>query len=389
MNSLEQPKSKRTVKVFGIASFLNDMGSDMVFSVWPIFVTSVMGANMVVLGFLDGLGEAIVSISQAVSGYISDRIRKRKLFVWLGYSFGAISRIGYSLSPTWHFLVPFRMLDRSGKMRSVPRDAMISEISTGAERGKNFGLLRMMDNLGAVAGVLVAIFFLGILGYRNFLFLAAIPSVIAVILVALLVKEMKSDEARIFKGIKFKYFDKNLKLYTLLTALFSLGFFSYSFLLIFAKNYGFQASLVPVLYLLFTVVAAAFSLPFGKLSDRLGRKKVLYLSFLFWIAVSLFFIIFQSYWGIILAFIFYGLHLAAIDPVQRALVGELAPKELVGSAMGGFRMIIGLCALPSSLIAGLLWDKIDPTAPFYFSLLLTISAVFLLIFVKEKVKYNN
>ncbi|MBI2041747.1 MAG: MFS transporter, partial [Candidatus Nealsonbacteria bacterium] len=262
-------------------------------------------------------------------------------------------------------------------------------ISDGKERGKNFGILRMMDNFGAVAGILAAIFLLGALGYRNLFLVAAVPSLIAVILVFLMVKEAKSDRTKIFKGIRLSDFSPNLKLYTLLTALFSLGSFSYSFLLIFAKNFGFQISFVPVLYLLFTVVAAVFSLPFGKLSDKLGRKKVLYLSFIFWIAVSLIFLIFKSYWGIIVAFIFYGLHLASVDPVQRALVGELAPKELVGSAMGGFRMIIGLFALPSSLIAGILWDKIDPEAPFYFSLSLTLIAVFLLAFIKEPAHQNE
>lgn len=380
-------KNKKTIKVFAVASFLNDMGSDMVFSVWPVFVTGVLGANMTILGFLDGIGDAIVSISQAISGYVSDRMRKRKLFVWLGYSFGALSRIGYALSPAWHYLLPFRMLDRSGKMRSAPRDAMVSEISEGNERGKNFGLLRTMDNLGAVAGVVAAILFLGVLGYRNLFLLASIPSAIGAILVFFLIKDVRAEKAAIFKGIKLSYFGRNLKLYTLLTALFSLGSFSYSFLLIFAKNHGFNVGLVPVLYLLFTAVAAMFSLPFGRLSDKLGRKKVLYLSFIFWVAVLLLFIVFENYWAIVLAFVFYGLHLAAIDPVQRALVGELAPKELVGSAMGGFKMIVGLCALPSSLIAGIFWDKIGPTAPFYFSLILTLSAAFLLIFVKETFDY--
>lgn len=376
--------SKKTVKVLAVASFLNDLGSDMVFSVWPIFVTSVMGANMTVLGLLDGIGDAIVSISQAVSGYFSDKLGKRKIFVWVGYLFGAISRLGYALSPTWHYLLPFRIIDRSGKMRSAPRDAMISDVSQAGERGKNFGFLRAMDNFGAVVGILVAIFFLGALGYKNLFLLASIPSLIAVALVALMIKEAKPEGAKIFKGIKFSYFDKNLKLYTILMALFSLGSFSYSFLLVFAKNFGFNVGFVPVLYLLFTVVAAAFSLPFGRLSDKVGRKKILCLSFIFWIAVSLFFIFFKSYLGIILAFLFYGLHLASVEPVQRAIVGELAPKELVGSAMGGFRMIIGLCALPSSLIAGVLWDKISPESPFYFSLALTVISVFLLILVKEK-----
>src|SRR3989344_5468698 len=155
----------KKVKVFALASFLHDLGSDIVFSVWPIYVTQILGANMAIVGLIDGIGEALVSISQAVSGYISDRIRKRKLFVWLGYLFGGVARIGYAFAPVWQWLIPFRVLDRSGKIRGTPRDAIISDISTRQNRGKNFGILRMMDNLGAVAGILISIFFLEKVGF--------------------------------------------------------------------------------------------------------------------------------------------------------------------------------------------------------------------------------
>ena len=133
---------------------------------------------MSVLGFVDGLGEAIASISQAASGYISDRIRKRKVFVWTGYLFGSLSRVGYALSTSWQYLVSFRILDRAGKIRSAPRDAVVADISTKGEMGKNFGLLRAMDNFGAVCGIIVCILFFGLLGYRNLFLIAAIPSTI-------------------------------------------------------------------------------------------------------------------------------------------------------------------------------------------------------------------
>jgi len=161
--------SKKKVRIFGIASFLNDMGSDMIYPVWPLFVRS-LGANMSVLGFLDGLGDALVSISQAISGYISDKIQKRKIFVWLGYLMGAISRIGYALSKNWTHLIPFRILDRAGKIRSAPRDAIIADLSTDQDRGENFGFLRTMDNLGAVVGILLCILLVNFLGFKNSFF---------------------------------------------------------------------------------------------------------------------------------------------------------------------------------------------------------------------------
>lgn len=381
---MDQKGTRKTVRTFALASFLNDLGSDMIYPIWPLFVTTVLGANMAVLGFIDGLGEAIVSISQAVSGYTSDRIRKRKVFVWSGYLFGSLSRVGYGLSTVWQHLIPFRVLDRAGKIRSAPRDAIIADISTKENRGENFGLLRAMDNLGAVCGIIICILFFGLLGYRNLFLLAAIPSAIGALLILSLIEEKKPAGVRIYKGLSLKDLDKNLKLFLLLSSLFALGSFSYSFLLIYAKEFGFRVAFVPVLYLIFTAVASIFSLPFGKLSDKIGRKPVLILSYIFWGLVSLSFIFIQSYWAIILAFVLYGLHKGALDPVQKTFVSELAPMEYRASTLGGFQMVIGLCALPASLIAGMLWDKISLFTPFYFSLGLTTLSIMMLIFVKEK-----
>jgi MFS family permease len=376
--------NRKTIHTFAIASFLNDLGSDIIYPIWPLFVTSVFNANMAVLGFIDGLGEAIVSISQAASGYISDRIRKRKVFIWTGYFFGSISRIGYALSAVWQHLIPFRILDRAGKIRGAPRDAIIADISTKENRGKHFGLLRTMDNLGAVCGILICIFFIKLLGYRTLFMLAAIPSAIGALFILFLIKERKVEQLKIYKGVSFKDLDRNFLLFLFLSSIFALGSFSYSFLLIHAKQFGFQITFVPVLYLIFTAVASIFSFPFGRLSDKIGRKKVLMLAFVLWGMVCLNFILFQSYFSIILAFIFYGAHKAALDTVQKTFVAELAPPQFKASTLGGFQMVIGLCALPASLIAGILWEKISLLMPFYFSLALTFISSLMLLAVREK-----
>ena len=381
---MKPAESKRTVRIFAVTSFLNDLGSDMIYPIWPLFVTGVLGANMTVLGLIDGLGDAIVSLSQAASGYFSDRLRKRKIFIVLGYVCGSLSRVGYAVSSAWPHLIPFRILDRAGKIRSAPRDAIIADVSTRENRGGNFGILRTMDNLGAVCGILISIALLGSIGFKNLFFLAAIPSLIAVLLVIFAIKEKKPTDTRIFKGLRLKDLDRNFRLFLLLNALFSLGSFSYSFLLIYAKQYGFKLTTVPLLYLIFTAVAFLVSLPFGKLSDRIGRKKVMILAFIFWGMVCLSFILFHASWAIAVTFVLYGLHRGALDTVQKTFVAELCPEAYRASSLGGFQMVIGLCALPASLIAGLLWDKLGILSPFYFSLGLTILSSLLLIFVEEK-----
>jgi sugar phosphate permease len=165
----------------------------MIYPIWPLFVTVALRADMTTLGFIDGVGDAIVSLSQAASGYASDKIRRRTVFVWTGYLFASASRVGYSLSTVWQHLVPFRVLDRSGKMRGAPRDAIVADLSTKENRGQNFGVLRTMDNLGATCGTIVciALFGAGLLGYTQLFLIAAVPSAIAALLILLLIREAR------------------------------------------------------------------------------------------------------------------------------------------------------------------------------------------------------
>lgn len=377
------PETRQTIRTFAAASFLNDMGSDIIYPIWPLFVTQVLKANMATLGFLDGLGEAVVSLSQAVAGYYSDRIHKRKIFVWIGYLCGAASRLGYAASSVWQHLVPFRILDRAGKIRSAPRDAIIADVSTDANRGRHFGLLRAMDNFGAVTGILISIALFNVLGYRLLFALAAIPSVLGALLVLKAIREPKEPRARVFKGLSFRDIDRNLALYIVLNGVFALGAFTYSFLLINAKAAGFKAGFIPVLYLVFSATAAFLSYPFGRLSDRIGRKPVMLMAYGAWAAVCVGVILTDSLPAVASLFILFGVHKAALDPVQKTIAAELAPQPYRASVLGGFQMVVGLCAFPASLVAGLLWDKLGSRAPFFLSLGLTAIAALLLAFVKE------
>ena len=382
-NPIDNKENKRTVRIFAWASFLNDMGSDIIYPVWPLFVTEILKANMAVLGFVDGLGEAVVSLAKALSGYWSDRIRKRKVFIWSGYLMGAASRIGYAISTVWQHLIPFRILDRAGKIRGAPRDAIIADVSTNDNRGRNFGLMRMADNLGAVVGILICLALFKKIGYRALFILAAIPSLISVLLILIKIKEPGHTEKVIYKGMTLRDLDRNFVLFMILSGIFAIGNFTYSFLLIRAKQIGFPEAFVPVLYLVYTLSASLTAYPFGRLADRIGRKTVMQMSFLLWGLVCLDVIFFQSKIMILLMFVIYGLHKGALEPVQSTIVSELAPEKFRASSLGTYQMLIGLCAFPASLIAGFLWDKIGALAPFYLSLGLTIVASALMIFVKE------
>jgi MFS family permease len=380
---MSQAGSKKSIRIFAAASFLNDLGSDIIYPIWPLFVTSILGANMAVLGFIDGLGDAVVSISQAFSGYFSDRMGRRKIFIVVGYLMGSLSRIGYALSAIWQHLIPMRILDRAGKIRSAPRDAIVADLSDKNNRGANFGLLRAMDNLGALCGILVSVGLMSVLGIRTLFLLAAIPSALGAIMIYAFIKEEKKDKSKIFKGLKLKNLDGNYYLFLVLSSIFSLGSFSYSFLLIYAKEAGFAMTIVPVFYLLFTAVAFLLSMPFGKLSDKIGRKKTIMISFLLWGMTCLIFILSRAPWAIVLSFIFYGAHKGALESTQKAFVSELAPMEYRASALGGFQMAVGLCALPASLIAGALWEIWGPAAPFGFSIILTAASIIILLPVRE------
>ena len=378
------PETKKTIRTFAAASFLNDLGSDIINPVWPLFVTQVLKANMAALGFLDGLGEAIVSLSQAVAGYYSDRIRKRKVFIWTGYLCGAVSRLGYAASSVWQHLVPFRVLDRAGKIRGAPRDAMLADVSTDANRGRHFGLLRAMDNSGSVAGILISIALFNVLGYRLLFALAAIPSLVGTFLILKNIKESGSPAAKVFKGLSFRDIDRNLgSLHRPQRGLRPgrLHVFVPADLRQIGGLQGRASSRSSIL--VYSAAAAFLSYPFGRLSDRIGRKPVMFMAFGAWAAVCAGVVLRDGLPAVASLFVLYGVHKAALDPVQKTIAAELAPQPYRASVLGGFQMVIGLAAFPASLLAGFLWDKAGRQVPFFVSLGLTAVAALLLLFVKE------
>ncbi len=374
-------KSRKEVLKFGLASFFNDLGSDLVAPIWPIFVTTILNANMTILGFLDGLGVAIVSFSNALSGWLSDKLGKRKLFIYLGYLLSGLARIGYFISPSWHYVAPFKAVDRVGKIRGAPRDALITEITNKKTRGEGFGLLRSMDSLGAVAGTITAYFLISFVSIRNIILIAAVPSFLSAVIIFFFVKDEKTE--KLHTPIKDIKLDHNLKLFFLISALFSFATLSYSFLLVFAKNYGFNEANVILLYLLFNIVYTIFSYQFGKLADKKGRKFVVIISMILYTVMCAGFLIVNHTFIVLFLFVLFGLFNASFDPVKRTFVADLAPKRAKGSVLGGYEMLTGLIALPSGVLMGYLWE-LNIAIPFILAGILSIIAVLLMGFVKEE-----
>jgi len=373
---------KRDLYVFSLASFLNDLGSDMIYPIWPLFVTVFLGADVVVLGLIDGIGDALVSISSAFSGFLSDKFRRRKIFVWTGYISSGVARLGYAFSPIWTYLIPFKALDRAGKIRGAPRDAMIAELSSKENRGANFGFLRAMDNFGAIVGITLSILLLKYLGFRNLILLASIPSFFSAFIIYHFIKEKKFEVQK--RAFSINLFDKNFRLFVFVNGLFSLGAFSYSFFLLYAKDIGFSIYTVPIFYLIFTVSSTIFSYPFGKMADRIGRKKVLMISYLSFALVCASFIITRNLLGVAFIFCIYGLYKAAIEVSQKTLASEICPIDYRATSLGSFQLITGLMAFPASFLAGLLWQIFGMNYPLYFSLAISLVSFVLINLIKEQ-----
>ncbi len=380
---MAKPKKWLSKNVFsmGLTSLFTDISSEMIYPLLPLFLSTVLGAGATTLGIIEGIAEATSSLLKTVSGYVSDKIKKRKPLVILGYGLSAISKPTIGLATRWIHVLAARFADRIGKgIRTSPRDALIADSVEPEERGKSFGFHRSMDTLGAVVGPLLASALLFIFNknlnwnieksLRWIFLLSIIPATIAVLILIFFVQEIKKEsEER--KGtslsLSLKGLSTQFKILLLIMLIFSLGNSSDTFLILRSANLGFDKATIPLLYTLFNVVYALLSTPLGALSDKIGRVKTIMIGFLFYAIVYLGFALITSsqiqlLW---LLFALYGVYYGFSEGVLRAFVADLSKRETRGFAYGIYHTIVGLSLLPASLIAGLLWDKVSPKAPFF------------------------
>ncbi len=359
-------KLDRNVTLLGLVSMLTDVSSEMIFPLVPIFLTSVLGAPVALLGAIEGLAEATSDILKMLTGIYSDKVGKRKPFVLAGYGLSTIVKPIFALSSIWQHVLLARVLDRIGKgLRGSARDAMIADYSDEKSRGRAFGFRKMMDSLGATIGPLFAFILLPILlayysgnegnAYRALFAIAVIPAALAV-LVLFFVRE-KENGTKI-KGWKLdlRGFSPTLKANLAVSLFFSLGTFSYAFFVLRAKDAGMSVLAIPLAYMFYNFVYSLSAIPAGSLSDIIGRRAVIMFGYLLFAITSLGFGFAESEIAIWFMFATYGIFMAIIESVQRAYVSDLAPRELRGTALGVYQGMIGIAALPASVIAGLLWD---------------------------------
>jgi len=377
--------------ILGLVSLFTDLSSQMVFPLIPLFLTTTLGAGAYAVGIVEGAAETTASLLKVISGYWSDKIKKRKPFVLLGYSLSSVTKPLFALAYTWPFVLFIRVVERIGKgLRTAPRDAIVAESCDKNVRGKAYGLQRAMDGIGSISGAVLAFLLLPSLGYRKIFLFAFIPAIIAVFFI-LFVKEKKMPSKEVRKislKVSFRELPLNLKLFIAASSVFALGHFGYAFLLLRAKNIGLTDDMTILMYVLFYVVYTLFIIPSGILSDKIGRKPVLAMGYLIFAITSLGLIYTSDLYGILLFFVIYGIFYAMVDGVQRAFVVDLAPKHLKATALGTFHTAVGLVALPGGYIAGMLWDKISPEATFVYGFLLAMVSLILFIFVKGDKKFR-
>jgi MFS family permease len=376
------------VLILGLVSFFTDVSSEMIYPLLPVFLTTVLAAGPAYLGVIEGVAESTASLLKLLSGIMSDRVRQRKRLVLYGYSFSALMRplIGIATSPLGVLLI--RMGDRVGKgIRTSPRDALIADSVNATLRGKAYGFHRSMDHAGALVGPLVATALLAyfIKDVRTVFLLAAIPGFIAVVLILWQVREVERKTPP-QKQVRLTMLPAGpLRRYLLILFVFTLGNASDSFLLLKAGTLGVPAYRIPLLWAFFHLVKMLCSMPFGALSDRVGRRSVIVAG---WCVYSLSYLGFAyaaNEYHIWLLFAFYGLFYGLTEGVEKALVADLSDPSVRGAGFGWYNFAIGAGALPASLVFGLVWQKMGGVAPFLFGAVLSgIAAILLLLLVHPR-----
>lgn len=379
----------KNVKALGFVSLLNDAASEMIYPLLPIFLTSVLGVGAGALGVIEGIAESTASLLKLFSGWVSDKTKKRKALILIGYSLAALGRPIIALSRYWWQVAVIRFVDRLGKgIRTSPRDALISISTPEDMKGKAFSLHRAMDHAGAIIGPVCAIILLHFgMSLKNLFAWALLPGIITIFIIFFFVREKRIEAKKESIDFRFSILSKNFKAYLLILVLFTLGNSSDAFLILKAKDAGVTTALIPLLWIVLHFVKMTTSVPGGEWSDRVGRRRVIVVG---WIIYALIYLGFGfssrifHIWGL---FALYGIYFGLTEGVEKAFVSDLVSKEFQGTAFGFYHLAVGIAAFPSSVIFGFIWQKLGSLVAFaYGASLAGLASILLFSLVREKKK---
>lgn len=378
-------KSLSNVFYIGLLSFFGGISQDMFVPILPLYLSGVLGLDKVFIGISEGLVTSGASIFKIVAGFLTDKFGKKKPFIFLGYFLSFIARPLLAFTTVSAAVLGLRFLDGVGKgMKDSPKDALLADSTEFATRGRGFGIARMLDTLGSVVGPIVLFGLLYFLKdspskYHVILIVTAIPLFVTLAVLRFKVRESVVSP-KTFESVANFALPRRFYFFLAITLLFSLGNSSDAFLILRAQNLGVTLLAIPLVYALFNFVYAMASVPLGSLSDRIGREKVIMLGWLTYTIAYAGFAFANANYQIWLLFAFYGLYYATTMGVAKAFVADMVSADHRGRAYGIYNTAIGIITLPASLIAGLLWDHISPSAPFLFgSMMSFIALIFLVI----------
>lgn len=356
-----------TVLFLGFVSFLNDLSSEMLYPITPLFLTTVLSASMTSVGLIEGVAEGLISLLRTYSGAWSDRLARRRIFLTAGYLLSAVAKPLIGGAQAWPQVLVARSLDRTGKaLRTAPRDAMLAEAVPGDLRGAAFGWHRGMDTAGAALGPLLALLFLQISGgdLRSIYFWAFIPGLLAA-LFTLRLKEKTPEKAQPQAlRLPWRRLPAPLKKFVLIWGLFSVTNSSDTFLLLKAREAGLSATHVILLYCLYNLVYALASPPLGHFSDRVDRRYLLAWGLVAFALVYGGFMVAESALAFALLFALYGVYMAATEGIGKALAVDLAPQDMKATGLGLLGTVTGLGTFVASVAGGLLWDYFGAASTF-------------------------
>ncbi|GMQ84705.1 MAG: MFS transporter [Acidimicrobiia bacterium] len=378
-----------TVVALGLVSMLTDLSSEMIYPLIPVFLTTVLGAGALALGVIEGIAESTAALVKVISGWWTDRVKRRKPFVFAGYGIAGAVRPLMAFATSWVFVVGIRFVDRVGKgIRTAPRDALIADVTPIESRGAAFGLHRSLDHFGAVLGPLTAALLLWLgLTLRQVFFLAVIPAIAVILVIARFVREpdraMDVDEPSEPVFRRWRELGSNYWWLIGAVFVFTLGNSADAFLLLRLSEQGVTIVWIAVLWALFSLVKMGANLIGGRLSDSVGRKRLVLAGWAFYALIYLGMALATQTAALIALFLIYGIYFGLTEPVERAWVAGLAPADLRGSAFGYYNAAIGVGALPASLVFGGIWVVFGPGTAFMFGAIVAAIAALILVRVPE------